>query len=429
MSETEIAVPQAAEAERAVLGVCMQSGAALAEIAAILNVSDFYHPAHASIYAALLDLAAAGVKPDPMVTFHELKRIGALERVGGGPYLHTLVAGPATGVNVTHFARIVRQANRARQVLQVHQRLGQALLERVEDPDELMMAVAQQSLALELLADEQAYDAPVEGLSQWYPFWDTPDNPQDWIIDGVLERQDTMIVLGGEGVGKSTYVRQVALAIAGGVNPFDPASFQIPQATTLVDLENAESMLRRESRSMGFAVGIASGGGDAGLSHVWSKCDGLNIRDRADALLLERVVADTKPAVLVIGPLYKAFRRGGDDWETAAAEAREVFDRIRRRHRCAIVLEHHMPKGSGGRDRPQVPYGSSEWSRWCSVGRIINRVGENMYELDNFRAGDRGHRRLPPALARGGTLPWTSVWDEAEIEFGRWPENKREAHR
>lgn len=419
----EVLVPQALEAERAVLGCAMQSGEALRDAAEILNASDFYSPAHATVFAALCDLGTSGRTPDPMLLFTELRRISQLERVGGAAYLHTLMQTPATAVNVTHFARLVRHASRARSVLAVHQRLGQALNEQADDPDGLMMAVAHQAIALELLADEQAFDAPVAGVSTVGHFLVGADDPLDWIIPSTLERQDVMLLLSTEGGGKSWLCRQICLAVAGGLNPFRPGTFQIPQRTLLVDLENAPSMLRRETRPLLAQINALTGGGLAGESQVWTRPAGLNLRERKDALLLERVIAESGAALVGLGSLYKAFKRGGDDWDTAAGEVRDVLDKIRARHNCAFILEHHMPKGSGA-ERPQTAYGSSEWTRWASVGRIIRKVGDNMYELNQFR-GDRGTRDLPRALARGGELPWSSVWNEEELEYGRWPETKR----
>ena len=424
VAPTEVPVPVAVEAERAVIGCSMQSAEALGDAAQLLNASDFYDPAHVTVFGSLLDLAAAGMKPDPMMLFTELKRTGQIERVGGGSYLHTLMQTPATAVNVTHFARAVRHASRARSVLQSHQRLGQALLEQVNDPDALMTAVAHVSLALELLADEQAFDAPVVGLSTMDEFLAEGDNPLDWIIPGALERQDVMLLLSTEGGGKSYLCRQICAAISAGVNPFRPQVFQVPQRTLLVDLENAPSMLRRESRPLVLQVNNLSGTTQAGKMHIWRRPQGLNLRDRSDALLLERVVAETSPALVGFGSLYKSFRQGTDRWGAAAEDVIAVIDRIRARYNCAFLLEAHMPKGGGSGDRPQTAYGANEWNQWASVGRVIRKVGDNMYELNQFR-GDRGVRDLPMGLIRGGELPWTSVWDEEELSFGRWPEEKR----
>lgn len=417
---TELAIPRNDDAERAVVGVCIQSADSLREVAAYLNVSDFFLPAVALIYDAALSQLNEGEPIEPVAIMERMRQQGTLQRAGGAPYLHTLVAVPVAGTNVGYYARIVLDLGRVRRAREVIIRMAQVVQE-VPDHDELMMHLATSALQLELLVDERAHDAPVEGLSTWNAFLAQPDDPLDWIIPDCIERQDVMLFLASEGGGKSYLVRQILLAISAGVNPFRPAMFVPPKRTLLVDLENAESMLRREGRVMREKT-WAMGTRDPGESYVWSKPDGLNLRKTKDAKLLERVISDTEPAVVGLGSLYKAFQRAGDDWDTAAAETREVLDGLRRRYRCAFILEHHMPKGSGdGTDRPASPYGSSEWMRWASVGRIVNRVGDNMFELAQFR-GDRGPRDLPVGLTRSSTeLPWSSVWDHDEVVFGMWP--------
>jgi hypothetical protein len=155
-----------------------------------------------------------------------------------------------------------------------------------------------------------------------------------------------------------------------------------------------------------------------GRGHVWLHPEGLNLRVRADALLLERVLEETRPALVCLGPLGKAMLRGRDDWDTAAEEVRAVLDRLRTRYRCAFWLEHHMPKGDGI-SRPPLPFGSAVWQRWAGFGRVMTKVGPNAYELAASFRGDRDAREFPVGLFRGGDLPWSAIWDPEELDHLR----------
>jgi replicative DNA helicase len=71
--------------------------------------SDFYRPAHELIYDAVLDLYGRGEPVDAITVAAELTRAGDLARVGGAPYLHTLVAGVPVAANAGYYAAIVRE--------------------------------------------------------------------------------------------------------------------------------------------------------------------------------------------------------------------------------------------------------------------------------------------------------------------------------
>ena len=95
MPEPDREPPHNLEAEEAVLGAVLAAGRLLAEVAAVLEEADFYRPAHRAIWRAMLRLADRDQPTDPVTVLGELDDSGELADVGGGPFLHTLVAGRA----------------------------------------------------------------------------------------------------------------------------------------------------------------------------------------------------------------------------------------------------------------------------------------------------------------------------------------------
>jgi replicative DNA helicase len=83
--------PQDVAAEQSVLGGMMLSKDAIADVVEVLRGTDFYRPAHELIYDAILDLYGRGEPADAVTVSDELTRMGALGRIGGVPYLHTLM--------------------------------------------------------------------------------------------------------------------------------------------------------------------------------------------------------------------------------------------------------------------------------------------------------------------------------------------------
>ena len=84
--------PQDVAAEQCVLGGMLLSKDAIADVVEVLRPADFYQPAHQTLYDVVLDLYGRGEPADPVTVSAELTRRGEIARVGGAPYLHTLIS-------------------------------------------------------------------------------------------------------------------------------------------------------------------------------------------------------------------------------------------------------------------------------------------------------------------------------------------------
>jgi replicative DNA helicase len=115
--EPDRAPPHNLEAEEAVLGAVLASGRLLGEVAAVLEEADFYRPAHRAIWRAMLRLADRGQPTDPVMVLGELDDSRELADVGGGPFLHTLIAAVPTVANAGHYASLVADTARRRRVI------------------------------------------------------------------------------------------------------------------------------------------------------------------------------------------------------------------------------------------------------------------------------------------------------------------------
>src|ERR1700712_3761159 len=84
--------PQDLIAEQSVLGGMLLSKDAIADVIEVLGPDDFYRPAHQTVYDCILDIYSRGEPADPVTVSAELERRNELVRLGGAPYLHTLIA-------------------------------------------------------------------------------------------------------------------------------------------------------------------------------------------------------------------------------------------------------------------------------------------------------------------------------------------------
>ncbi|WP_237771063.1 DnaB-like helicase N-terminal domain-containing protein [Kribbella sp. ALI-6-A] len=81
----------------------------IADCIETLRGTDFYRPAHESVYDAITDLYARGEPADAITVAAELTKRGEMARIGGAPYVHTLVASVPLAANASYYAHIVRE--------------------------------------------------------------------------------------------------------------------------------------------------------------------------------------------------------------------------------------------------------------------------------------------------------------------------------
>lgn len=112
-------------AEQATLGAMLLDPRTVPTITAVVQAGDFYRPAHGAIFAAILGLHAAGRPADAITVAGELRQAGLLDRVGGAPYLHTLLAATPSAASGQHYAEQVRHTAALRAVRELGTRLTQ----------------------------------------------------------------------------------------------------------------------------------------------------------------------------------------------------------------------------------------------------------------------------------------------------------------
>ncbi|WP_243710792.1 replicative DNA helicase [Actinomadura sp. KC216] len=144
-------------AERSVLGAIMLSGQILDEITSIVRPGDFYRPAHQIIYEVITDLARRGAPVDAVAVHSAIRDRGLLGKVGGGPYLHTVLSTPPTAANGAYYAQIVRRCARMRALVTTGTYLWQMGMDGDPDQVEEFVALAHERL---IAHDDDNGDAP-----------------------------------------------------------------------------------------------------------------------------------------------------------------------------------------------------------------------------------------------------------------------------
>jgi replicative DNA helicase len=130
--------PHDLAAEQCVLGGMMLSRDAISDVLDVIKARDYYRPAHQIVHDVIMDLFGRGEPADAVTVAAELTRRGDIGRVGGAPYLHTLIASVPTAANAGYYARIVRERAILRRLVEVGTRIAQLGYVGDGDADELV---------------------------------------------------------------------------------------------------------------------------------------------------------------------------------------------------------------------------------------------------------------------------------------------------
>lgn len=178
--------PNDIAAEQSVLGAMLLSKDAIADVVELVREADFYRPAHQAIYGTILDLYGRGEPADAVTVSAALTKSGDLGRVGGAPYLHTLVSMVPTAANAGYYGRIVREQSILRRLVEAGTRIVHMGYSATGDVDDMVDR-----------AQAEVYDITERRTSEDYL-------PLREIMGNALNEIEAIANRGGEMVGVPT---------------------------------------------------------------------------------------------------------------------------------------------------------------------------------------------------------------------------------
>jgi replicative DNA helicase len=130
--------PSNLEAEMAVIGSVLVDREIFAAVGEIVRPSDFYAHVHETIFAVLFELYERGEPLDKITVGEELRRRGALERVGGLSYISALMDTVQSAGSARYYATIVREKSVLRSLIHAGTQITQLGFEGEEDVPEAL---------------------------------------------------------------------------------------------------------------------------------------------------------------------------------------------------------------------------------------------------------------------------------------------------
>ncbi|KAF1016204.1 MAG: Replicative DNA helicase [Stenotrophomonas maltophilia] len=124
-------LPQAIEAEQAVLGGLLLMPRAWIEAQDMLSAEQFYRRDHQAIWQAIAELQAKGSTPDHVVLGDWFAAQGKLDLIDNGAYLLDLVVNTTSAANIRGYAEIVREKAQLRSLIDA----GHDLIDSAYSPE------------------------------------------------------------------------------------------------------------------------------------------------------------------------------------------------------------------------------------------------------------------------------------------------------
>lgn len=415
-------------AERSILGACLIAPTTATPVAlADLDRALFANPRLGHLFDVIAAMYGTGTPIDPVTVASALAESPGPAQSMTALDLFALREATPTAANVGYYSRIVRDAAGKRHLDAVGTRTSQ--LARSDMPLTEAMTLARAEW--DALKVDTAAAATTRTLREILDTAD-PDRDHDWLIPGILERMDRLVLTGAEGAGKSTLLRQVAILAAAGIHPMGGGTID-PLTVLVVDAENTERAWRRETR--GLAAKAAHEGQRDPRDHIHLRTvddmprGRLNIGSEADLGAVHRLIDRHEPDLLLIGPLYKLIPGAITD-DKDAAPLITALDSLRGRG-LALLMEAHAGHAVGASgEREMRPRGSAALLGWPEYGfgllpdrqalvSLPPNTPPTVFSLVRWRGDRDASSRWPRSLIRGGEWPWTDDHPHA-VRQGSW---------
>ena len=130
--------PQDLEAEKSVLGALLLDPNESQEVLSSMKPDDFYRPAHAKVFEAVVSLFEKNEPVDEVTVAAELQKQGDLEACGGRSFLAELSDRVPTAANAAHYAKIVKNRALTRKLIHVATTIAGSGYQETADVEQLL---------------------------------------------------------------------------------------------------------------------------------------------------------------------------------------------------------------------------------------------------------------------------------------------------
>jgi len=232
---TEKLPPQNIEAEQSFLGSLLIDKDAIIKVGDIVHPDDFYSDKHKLIYESILELFKRHEPIDLLTLANKLEEKDKLKEIGGRSYLASLSNMVPTAAHIKHYAEIVQKKGTLRHLIKAARNITELAFDEEEEVNTILDQAEQQIFAVSqghsndnFIKIDDILIETFERIDQLHKnkgkLRGTPTGffELDKKIAG-LQKSDLIILAARPGVGKTTFVLDIARQVA--VNQKTPVAF------------------------------------------------------------------------------------------------------------------------------------------------------------------------------------------------------------
>jgi replicative DNA helicase len=420
--------PHDVKAELAVLGGMLLSQDAIADVLGVLTSSrEFFKPAHQLTFEAIVRLYESGRPTDVVAVLGELTTCGDAGRMGGAPYLHTMIQAVPTAANAGYYARIVRDRAILRRVIEAGTDAVAKAYAATGDADDLALwAAAKMEGVLAggagdpLLPMGELMPGVLEAilnppeLGECIP---TGFADLDALLSGGLRAGQFVLIAARPALGKSTLALDIARYAAVPHRKYEARhvlflTLEMSRAELLLRAVSAEARvplmtLRAGGAAISEAQEVAIGSASARMSEMTLHIDETAHVGTAHikARFMELTRAGCRPGLIVVDYLQLMSTPGRtESRQQEVSDLSRSFKLLAKELGVPVVCLAQLNRGPEQRTdkRPQLSDLRESGSLEQDADIVILLHREDAYERDSPRAGEADfivakHRNGPTA--------------------------------
>lgn len=222
------ALPNSAEAERAVLAAILLNNSVIDQASSELLPEQFYVPSHRRIFEAMQALAGKQSEISPVLISEVLSSEGYLEFVGGIGFITNLVHGFPPSSNIKHYTKVIRGKALLRDLIKAFNKGTQEAIEQEDEPEVILERAQEALFALGIQANLSAkqtrnYSEIADSVYELFGNWtdgnivaiptQIPELDRKLAYGG-LSAQDFIIIAARSSFGKTALALQIGLNIS-----------------------------------------------------------------------------------------------------------------------------------------------------------------------------------------------------------------------
>jgi len=254
--------PYSRDAEDAVIGSVLVNPESYREIAPFVTSEDFYVIHNRWIWGAIETMFRSHIEIDFLTLSNQLDTDGKLTEIGGQGYLIGLVNNTPTSMHGEHYAKIVQDYSKRRLLIQAATSLAKSAYDNQVDIDTVVPNHI--STVLKSLKTENKTEPLGIGLGAlWDDIQKRRDDPKEIFglstgiagldrITGGVQRQETFMISGEPGLGKSLLSVQIAFNMAKAGHPGVIFELEMSMINTLRRALSNESQVEARSMKSGY---------------------------------------------------------------------------------------------------------------------------------------------------------------------------------